>query len=236
LAHLTLIRHGQAAAFEKLSDRLTTLGEQQSRKLAQYWLRTDTSFDQVYTGSLVRQRRTEELVAAEYASAGVPWPVARIAPELNEYAADGVILRLAPQLARRDAAFEKLLEHSYEDGPDRNRRFQKMFEVLMTRWASGELVSPDVEPWAAFYERVQRGLHLITSGEGGRRVAAFTSGGVIGAAVQIARRAPDPGGLEVNWRVRNCSLTGFLFHGERLSLDTFNAMPHLDDPALWSFR
>jgi broad specificity phosphatase PhoE len=112
-----------------------------------------------------------------------------------------------------------------------------MFEELMTRWAAGDLTAPEVESWAAFRERVQRALRLITNREGsGRRVAAFTSGGFIGAAVQTALRAPDPSGLEVNWRVRNCSLTGFLFRGERLSLDTFNAIPHLDDPALWSFR
>jgi broad specificity phosphatase PhoE len=70
----------------------------------------------------------------------------------------------------------------------------------------------------------------------GRRVAAFTSGGPIGVAVQIALNAPDRAGLEVNWRVRNCSLTEFLFSGERLSLDSFNAIPHLEDPALRTFR
>jgi hypothetical protein len=67
-------------------------------------------------------------------------------------------------------------------------------------------------------------------------VAAFTSGGFIGVSVQLALSAPDRSGLEVNWRVRNCSLTGFLFSGGRLSLDTFNAIPHLDDPALRTFR
>jgi broad specificity phosphatase PhoE len=232
-----LIRHGQATPFEEISDRLSPLGEQQARMLAQYWIHNQAGFDEVYTGSLVRQRRTEELVAAEYAAAGMAWPVSQTAPELNEYDAESVIRYLAPKLAQQDEAFHKLLEASFGDGPDRNRRFQKMFEALMMRWVRGDLTAPEVEPWAAFRERVQRGLRHITSGEGsGRRVAAFTSGGFIGTAVQIALGAPDPSGLEVNWRVRNCSLTGFLFHGERLSLDTFNAIPHLDDPALWSFR
>jgi hypothetical protein len=36
--------------------------------------------------------------------------------------------------------------------------------------------------------------------------------------------------------VRNCSLTEFVFSGERISLDSFNAIPHLDDPALRTFR
>ena len=60
-------------------------------------------------------------------------------------------------------------------------------------------------------------------------MVVFTSGGVIGVAVQIALGTPDPSGLEINWRVRNSSLTEFLFSGERLSLDSFNTLPHLDD-------
>ena len=237
LAHLTLVRHGQATAFEKITDRLSPLGETQSTKLAQFWIRNQIAFDEVYTGLLVRQKRTEKLVSVEYNAAGLSWPQAQVMPELNEYEADLVIRHLAPKLAAQDEAFRKLLESSHGDGPDRNRRFQKMFEALMTRWVAGTLSTPEVEPWTAFRERVGRGLRYLTSvGGSGRRVVAFTSGGFIGAAVQIALGAPDPSGLEVNWRVRNCSLTEFLFSGERLSLDTFNAIPHLDDPALRSFR
>jgi broad specificity phosphatase PhoE len=237
LSYLTIVRHGQATPFEKITDRLSQLGETQARKLAQYWIHDQITFDEVYTGLLVRQKRTEALVAAEYSTAGVPWPVAQALPELNEYEADLVIRHLAPKLAARDEEFRRLMEAGLVDGPDRNRRFQKMFEALMTRWVEGAMAAPEVEPWTAFRERVGRGLRRITSGGGsGRRVVAFTSGGFIGAAVQIALGAPDPSGLEVNWRVRNGSLTGFVFSGERLSLDTFNAIPHLDDPALRSFR
>ena len=165
------------------------------------------------------------------------WPAARVLPELNEYEADRVIRYLAPELAARDEEFRALIEASHSDGPDRNRRFQRMFEALMRGWVAGTLAAPEVEPWTAFRERVARGLRRITKGGGrGRRVVAFTSGGVIGVAVQIALGAPDPSGLAVNWRVRNSSLTEFLFSGERLSLDSFNAIPHLDDAALRSFR
>ena len=232
---MTLVRHGQATAFEKITDRLSPLGETQSTKLAQYWIRNQVTFDEVYTGSLVRQKRTEELVAEEYDAAGAHWPAAQVLPELNEYEADRVIRYLAPALATRDEEFRRLLEASRGDSPDRNRRFQRMFEAVMSRWVAGALAAPEVEPWTAFRERVRCGLRRIVSRGSGRRVAAFTSGGFIGVAVQIALGAPDPSGLEVNWRVRNSSLTEFLFSGERLSLDSFNATPHLDE-ALRSFR
>jgi broad specificity phosphatase PhoE len=238
LAQLILVRHGQATPFEEITDRLSPLGETQSRKLAEFWIRNQTSFDEVFTGSLLRQRRTEELVAEAYTGRGLAWPNAQVIPELNEYDADSVVKQLAPQLAARDPEFRLLVEaHECGGGPDRNRRFQKMFEALMNRWITGELDSPDVESWRAFRDRVQRGLRRITQGgASGRRVAAFTSGGPIGVAVQIALDAPDRSGLELNWRVRNCSLTEFVFSGKRLSLDSFNAIPHLEDPALRSFR
>jgi broad specificity phosphatase PhoE len=228
LAHLVLVRHGQATPFEVVTDRLSTVGEAQSRKLGEYWDRNGVAFDEVYTGSLARQRRTAELAG---------WPKAEIIPELNEYDAESVVKVLAPQLAARDPDFRKLAEANAGDGADRNRRFQKMFEPLMLRWIAGELDSPQVESWRDFCERVGRGLRRITSGGArGRRVVAFTSGGPIGVAIQMALHAPDRTGLELNWRVRNCSLTEFLFSSGRLSLDSFNAIPHLDDPALRTFR
>jgi hypothetical protein len=64
----------------------------------------------------------------------------------------------------------------------------------------------------------------------------FTSGGFIGTAVHLALGASDRSALEVNWRIRNCSLTEFVFSGDRLSLDSFNIVPHLEDPALWTYR
>ena len=219
-----MVRHGQATPFEEITDRLSPLGETQARKLADFWIRNGATFDEVYTGSLNRQRRTAELVREAFTAHGLAWPETQVAPELNEYDAESLVKRFASQ-------FE------YGEGPDRNRRFQKMFEALMNRWITGELDSPDVESWHNFRARVQRGLRRITKGGvSGRRVVAFTSGGPIGVAVQIALDAPDRMGLEVNWRVRNCSLTEFVFSGERLSLDSFNGTPHLDDPALRTFR
>ena len=233
MALLTLVRHGQATAFTANTDRLSALGETQARTLGRYWIRNEIAFDLVYTGTLVRQRRTEEVVAEEFASAGVAWPAAQTLAELNEYEADGVIRELG------GPEFPRLME-AYRDGGDpleRNRRFQKIFEALMTRWAAGDVEAPGVESWISFRERVRRGMERLTGGSGsGRRVAAFTSGGFIGVAVQLALGAPDSSGLEVNWRVRNCSLTEFVFSGGRVSLDTFNAIPHLDDPGLRSFR
>ena len=93
------------------------------------------------------------------------------------------------------------------------------------------------ESWSAFRDRVGRGLARITEGSSrGRRVAAFTSGGFIGTAVARALGAPDRAALELSWRLRNGSLTHLIFTPGRLSLDDFNTVSHLPDPALRTYR
>lgn len=234
---LTLIRHGQAAAFQKESDRLTDLGERQAEVLASYWLKYGVSFDEVYSGTLVRQVRTEQVVAKSYEAAGVSWPDPIREAGFNEYDATGVLHRLAPALAERDQRFEALLRAFDEarESPDRNRPFQRLLEVAMAAWLRGFEV-PGVEPWPTFRDRVRGALRQLMSRPGSRRVALFTSGGPIGLVVQTALQAPDPTFLEVNWRVRNCSLTEFIFSGDRISLDSFNGIPHLEDRSQWTYR
>ncbi|HEY8461797.1 MAG TPA: histidine phosphatase family protein [Blastocatellia bacterium] len=239
MGYLVLIRHGQPRSFEKDSDRLSPLGEEQARMLAEYWIRQGVSFDEVYSGALVRQRRTAEIVGECFTQSGLDWPRLRIMPELNEYDSIGIINNLIPSLAERDAAFRALAEafERNRDAPDRNRHFQRMFEAVTSAWLGGECEVEGVEPWRSFQSRVHEAIQRITSAEGsGRRVAVFTSGGVIGLAVQHVLNAPERSALEINWRVRNCSLTEFTFSRGRISLDSFNAIPHLDDPAMRTYR
>lgn len=239
MGQLTLIRHGQARAFEQDSDRLTELGEEQARRLGAYWLRRKIEFDEIYCGTLARQIRTAEIIAECFSADNQNWPHFQSLPQLNEYDAHGLLHRLVPALAERDVAFHQLMKdfHEHRQGTEHNRYFQKMFEAATACWLNGELEVEGVEPWAAFRDRVRATLKQIITKEGsGRRVAVFTSGGVIGLAVQTALQAPETQALEINWRVRNCSLTEFTFSRNRLSFDSFNSLPHLDDPTLITYR
>lgn len=218
--------------FRKESDCLSPAGELQARRLSEYWARLGVRFDEVVTGSLNRQRRSAELASV----AG--WPAPRVDPRFNEYDGVGIIEILVPMLAERDAEFRRLCEEreAAAGGPDQNRYFQRMFEAVMKLWQDGSLTAPGVEPYCDFRERVAGAVGEITRSGGGRKVVVFTSGGVIGCAVAMALRAPAPSAIEASWRVKNCSLTEFAFSRDRLSLDSFNAIPHMDDPALITFR
>ena len=47
----------------------------------------------------------------------------------------------------------------------------------------------------------------------------------------------DPGlTLELAWMVRNAAWSEFVFSGDRFTLSTFNAFPHLDEPRLLTYR
>jgi broad specificity phosphatase PhoE len=202
MSTLTLVRHAQATPFDTITDRLSPLGEEQSRRLGEYWRSHGVTHDEIYTGTLVRHLRTAVLAGIGSFTQN---------PAFNEYPAEA-ILRASPNYATTSD----------------NRAFQKMFEAIMPRWIDGSLTAPGLESWIDFRTRVTAAFRRILEGEGNRRVLVITSGGPIGIAVQSALHAPDQTAIELNWRIRNCSITEFVFTRGRVSLDTFNATPHLE--------
>ena len=236
---LTLVRHGQARTFEDGGGQLTPIGEEQARALGSYWCSRGLVFNEVYSGTLERQQRTAEIVGQCFIDSGQSWPRLQLTPGLNEYDGEGILDKLVPALAERDDDFPELLSafERNRDTPDRNRYFQKMFEAVTAFWQTGTLEIEGVESWPSFSARAGRAIRRIISKPGsGRRIAVFTSGGVIGLAVQTTLDAPLKQALEINWRVRNCSLTDLIFNRERLSLDSFNSTPHLIETSLHTFR
>jgi broad specificity phosphatase PhoE len=238
MSELTLIRHGQAAAFSPDSDRLTDLGRRQAERLGQYLLERGIRFDEVHSGTLRRHLETEQIVGAVIQDAGEPWPTAIRHAGWNEYDAGAILAELGGLLAGRDPAYARLVDEfeARASAPDRNRYFQRMLEAVMDCWLRGELAAEGVEAFAGFHDRVRLVRSTILENPGSRHVAVFTSGGPIGVCVQLALEAPTHVAVKLNWRIKNCSLTEFLFSAAgRLSLDSFNAVAHLPSE-LQSFR
>lgn len=239
MSTMVLVRHAQATPFEADTDRLTALGVRQARTLADFWLGTGVEIDEVHTGTLQRQVRTAAVVADRMRAAGQPWPAGEADAGFNEYDGDGIFGMLAHTLADDDADFRALLDAARHarGTPDQNRHFQRMVEYVADRWQRGEVADPAVEPWPDFCARVDAAIDRLLDGGRGRRVAVFTSGGVIGRTLQRVLRAPDETALALNWRVRNASLTQLTFSGDlRVSLDTFNVTTHLQVAGLDTYR
>ena len=240
MSQLTLIRHGQASMFADNYDKLSAIGELQSQQLGEYWAKNNIRFDEVFVGPRSRQLRTEELVRSVFERAGIAWPRPTVIDELDEYDGHGISKEFLPILRERDERIRRLAEanDSFYETPDRYKHFQRLVEAVTGKWVEGTLESPKVESWRRFHDRVTGALRRIiaSSNSGGRRIAVFTSGGPISVAVQTAVKAPETTALELNWRVRNCSLTEIVFTRDRMTLDAFNLVPHLTEPELLTYR
>jgi broad specificity phosphatase PhoE len=66
--------------------------------------------------------------------------------------------------------------------------------------------------------------------------AIFTSAGVIGAAMRRALHLSPEDMLQVTWMSHNASFSEFRALGDRFTLSTFNAHPHLDLESLLTYR
>lgn len=230
MSTLTLVRHGQATPFEKITDRLSDTGIEQSRILGEYWRRHGTNFTEVVCGTLVRHKQTLDAIGLTADT--------RFDPGWNEYRADEIIARLSPVLESQNERYAQLAAANREglQGAERNRHFQKMLEALMDAWLQGSVVADGAETFAAFEARVLGSLRTVLEGPSGRDALVITSGGPIGMCVRRALGAPAQAFLDVNWRMRNTSITEFTFSSSRFTLDTLNGLPHLERRELWTWR
>ena len=188
------------------------------------------TFHEVVSGSLERHKQTLEATALV--------SEARVDPGWNEYHADEIIAKLSPVLEAQHERYARLAAASREGmkGSERNRHFQRMLEALMGEWLAGSVSTEGVESFAEFQKRVLGALRTIVEGPSGRDVVVLTSGGPIGMCVRHALSAPAQAFLDVNWRMRNSSITEFTFSSSRFTLDTMNVLPHLPERAMWTWR
>lgn len=239
MGRLILARHGQASFLEHDYDKLSPTGEKQARMLGEYWARRNVAFHRVLSGPRVRQKDTAKIVGECYRKAGLRFPEPIVMPEFDEYASEAVLEKSLPGLIERNDEVRELnraFVGSTNPG-ERQKNFQKMFETVIGSWVNGELAVPGVESWIEFCARVNRGLtELITDAHSGEEALVFSSGGPIAVAVQRALNLTARNTLGVLWMSRNCSYSEFLFSGDRFTLSSFNAFPHLDDPALLTYR
>jgi len=238
MSRLLLVRHGQASFLEQDYDKLSATGETQARLLGEYWAGRRIPFDHVYSGPRRRQLDTARIAGEAYRKAGLPWPETEIMKEFDEYSGEAVLERSLPGLVESTPVIRDLYA-AFGAAPDhraKHRTFQQMFEIVIGKWAAGEIIVEGVETWADFVARVYRGLAMLASGGPGQQVAVFSSGGPVGVTVYCDLTATTENTLQAAWMARNGSVHEFLFSGERFTMSSFNAAPHLDDPALLTYR
>jgi len=239
MSRIVLVRHGQASFLEPSYDKLCANGEAQSGLLGEYWSRRGVVFDRAYSGPRVRQLETARIVAEAYLGASVGFPETVVISEFDEYAAEAVLRQCLPQLLQVSAEVNEL-HRAYEESSEsseRRKTFQKLFEAVIGKWVAGEVTAAGVESWHNFCLRVERGLaQVVRETPPAASAVVFTSAGPIGAAMRRALHLSEEDTLQLTWMSRNASFSEFLASGERFTLSTFNAHPHLDGDGLLTYR
>jgi broad specificity phosphatase PhoE len=245
VSRIILVRHGQASFLEQDYDRLCANGETQAKLLGEYWSRRGVAFGAVYSGPRARQVETARIVSEAYRSSGVDFPETVVMSEFDEYQAEAVLRECLPQLLSANAEINEL-HRAYKDSSEfaqsaqsgaRRKTFQKLFEAVIAKWVAGEVTAAGVEPWHEFCLRVERGLaHVVRDTPSAASAVVFTSAGTIGAAMRRALHLSADDALRLTWMSRNAAFSEFLASGERFTLSTFNAHPHLDGDGLLTYR
>jgi broad specificity phosphatase PhoE len=238
MSHICFVRHAQASLFEADYDQLSERGEIQARMLGEYIARQGLQFDEVFVGPRRRHAHTAQLVVA---TAEGRLPEAVSISELDEHQVDRLATVHVDEIGRQFpdvAAFHSAFQ-SANGLEDRQRAFARLFEGVARLWMGNRCPTNGVEPWSEFRHRVDEAIgRILAGGQGGRgrRVLVVTSAGPLVVALKRALGCPDETALGLGWRIWNCSLTEFVFSGNRFTLDRFNALPHLDDRSMWTYR
>lgn len=218
MRELLLIRHGQASFSAEDYDRLSPIGEQQSRMLGEWLAACGSPPDSVAIGPRVRHHDTARL-CLEAADLSLQ-PI--VLPELDEVDHHELLARLRPDLAGAAA-----LRAELKQAADPHRAFQRLFADAITRWVSGAHDADYRQPWPAFRAGVLAALQQLADSPA-RTIWAFTSGGPIAVIASALLQTPLAETFQLSWPLVNTGVTRLRLGSRGAALVTYNAWPHLE--------
>jgi len=237
---ITLVRHGQASYLEGDNyDRLSPIGERQSRLLGEYWAARGATFDACFSGPVERHLSTAAIVADIMLGAERRWPETAVLPEFDEFPGEEIMREFTPILIERHAEIRRLAGEfqAVTTKSERKRVLDVLFPAVAERWVSGEVSSAEIESWGEFAARVARGIDLVRKRLGpGSSAVVFTSAGPTAVAASLALDTTPRKTFELTFSPRNASLTELFCNGRQVALGAFNTHPHLDEPDLLTYR
>jgi broad specificity phosphatase PhoE len=230
MALIYFFRHGQAGTRDDY-DRLSPLGRRQAELLGGWIARQRLNFDIVISGALRRQQETASIAMPQGFDIDPGW---------NEFDLDAVYAQIAPQLAAEDAAFRAHWEEQLrviaagDDGI--HRRWTAPDAAVVDSWIKDRFPIA-AETWPQFNGRIRAAGARFATLDEDACIAVFTSATPISITLGEALGGlPPQRVLRFAGASLNTGITIFRARGSELDLFTFNAVPHLDDSALRTFR
>ncbi len=210
---LYLVRHGQASFGADDYDVLSDLGYRQALRLGEYFKYKGIGFEAAFSGTLRRQVKTFEGICA---GAGLPLRATQFAG-LNEYDSEAVIAAIHPHKLEKATT------------PEMYRSHFRLLKDGLAQWMA-DVVSPRGMPeYADFVSGIIDVLDHIRQTHEGNVLLVSSSGPIATAVGHVLGSSPETT-IELNLRIRNCSVTEFAFTPKRHMPVTYNTLPHLDAP------
>jgi broad specificity phosphatase PhoE len=242
VSRVYLVRHGQAGT-RKAYDALSELGRRQARLLGEYFVSEGIQFAAAYSGELVRQEETACEVSAAYREAGVSFPEIVRESGWNEFDLTHVYRALAPRLCAEDPEFARQYQElvaqarAAAEQPEAsvNRRWLPCDVKVVEAWIRGQHAY-DGETWQAFRERVAACRLKLEPMERDANIVVFTSATPIGIWTALSMEIHDERALRLAGVLHNASCTVMRMVDGQLRLHSFNAIPHLCEPGLRTYR
>jgi len=227
MALLYLIRHGQASFGEKNYDLLSDTGIEQSRALGDFFLQSDIKFDSVYSGSMERQIDTAKYSLKEK---GLFDGDININEGLNEYDHMALLNIAIPYFKENFSDFPEDLSKLASD----RKKFQFFFSIMVEKWIEGVFSDSGLLSYEEYSKQVISSLENIIINENSKKkVALFTSGGVISVVCGYALGLSPFQAVQIGWGINNCSISSFMSGQNKegnmkLNLKVFNSIAHLE--------
>ena len=240
MSRVYLVRHGQAGT-RHVYDELSDLGREQSRLLGEHFASQKIRFDRAIAGSMQRQRQT----AAEVASTCARMPEAMIDSGWDEFDLDHVYQVLAPVLREENEDFRREydamraeLAAATEHNAGVHRRWTASDLKIVQAWIEGHPKYTG-ETWIQFQQRIAATRAALASAaheEDDHNIVVFTSATPIGIWAALSLDVEDHRAMRLAGVLHNASYTVMRLRPGQLRLHAFNAIPHLPDRHLQTYR
>lgn len=219
MARVYLVRHGQASLGSDNYDQLSALGMQQAQLLGAYFKLNHIPVDQVICGTQTRHQQTAQHFYKGYqkSSSGDGEGEFLTMAGFNEYDFEAMIQAYIKQHPEQNL--------NMHQGPDLFRLLKK----CLLSWSKNTLTGELEESWPAFQQRVWLGLQQVQADHYHQNIVIFSSGGPIASMVSQLLEAPSHVCIELNFQIHNTSVTQCYVSQEKITLQNFNGIPHLQD-------
>ena len=230
---LYLIRHGQASFGSNNYDVLSPLGIKQASLLGSYVRENNMQFDAAFAGELHRQIDTFDHFSRSYSG---PLPDLVSDSSFDEHQVTEIFKQEMPVYVQKDPDLMTAIQQKGRNDPWVKKQILRIFFKIYLDWVNGKMKAGVHEDWPTFKQRVGNGIILLEEYlEKYNSIALFTSGGTISVILGYVLGLSDIKMAELNWQVRNSSISELSFSKGKFYLRGFNAVPHLKDPKMITY-